>query len=56
MVVKDAVNDATRNNLFSYVQNGTMTLTNAATNAGLTVDQFQTQMNEYVKRRKATTV
>ena len=60
VVVKDAVDTAvdntTRTNLFIYVQNGTMTLTNAATNAGLTVDQFQTQMNEYVKSHKATTV
>ena len=60
VVVKDAVDTAvdntTRTNLFIYVQNGTMTLTNAATNAGLTVDQFQTQMNEYVKSHKSTTV
>ena len=54
--INERVDNATRTNLFIYVQNGTMTLTNAATNAGLTVDQFQTQMNEYVKSHKATTV
>lgn len=60
VVVNDAVTTAraderentTRTNLYIYVQNGTMTLTNAATNAGLTVDQFQTQMNEYINSHK----
>ena len=54
--VTTAVDNTTRTNLFLYVQDGAMNLDYAAKQANLTVDQFQTQMNEYVKSHKATTV
>ena len=54
--IDEKINDATRTNLFLYVQDGAMNLDYAAKQANLTVDQFQTQMNEYVKSHKATTV
>ena len=39
-----------RNDLYGYVQNGTMTMDNAARNAGISVDQFRQQMEEYKSR------
>ena len=68
VVVKDAVDTAvttaradehektTRTIYFTLVQDGDLTLERAAQKIGISVDQFQTQMNEYVKSRKATTV
>ena len=32
------------NNLYVYVRNGTMTMDNAALNAGITTDQFRSEM------------
>ena len=44
--VNNAVDNTTRINLYIYVQNGTMTLKNAATNAGISEDQFEKEMTD----------
>ena len=57
VVVKDAVDTAvttavdntTRTIYFTLVQDGDLTIERAAQKTGISVDQFQTQMNEYVK-------
>ena len=36
-----------RANLYGFVQNGTMSIDNAAMNAGIPVDQFIREMKEY---------
>ncbi|XME04317.1 hypothetical protein QYZ88_009110 [Lachnospiraceae bacterium C1.1] len=54
--VNTAVDNATRTIYFTLVQDGDLTLERAAEKSGMPVDQFQTQMNEYVKNHKATTV
>lgn len=41
-----AVDNNTRNNLFLYVQNGTMSLDNAAKNAGISVADFSSSMEK----------
>ena len=41
---------------FTLVQDGDLTLERAAEKSGMPVDQFQTQMNEYVKSHKAMTL
>lgn len=40
----EEINNTTRKNLYIYVQNGTMTLENAATNAGIPVSDFEKEM------------
>ena len=45
--VNNAIADNTRANLYGDVRNGTMTMDNAARNAGIPVDQFRQQMEEY---------
>ena len=52
--VNTAVDNTTRTNLYLYVQRGGMSADFAAKEAGLTVDQFQTQMNEYINSHKDT--
>ena len=49
-----AVDNTTRTNLYLYVQRGGISADFAAKEAGLTVDQFQTQMNEYINSHKDT--
>ena len=49
VAVDTAVSTTRRNDLFIYVQEGDMKLENAAKRAGMTTDQFQAQMDEYVK-------
>ena len=45
--VTNARADESRNNLYNYVINGTMTIDNAATNAGITVDEFRAEMTDH---------
>ena len=52
--VNTAVDNTTRTNLYLYVQRGGISADFAAKEAGLTVDQFQTQMNEYINSHKDT--
>ena len=66
VVVKDAVDTAvttaradehektTRTIYFTLVQDGDLTLERAAQKTGISVDQFQTQMNEYVRNLNAS--
>ena len=54
--VTAAVDNTTRTIYFTLVQDGDITLERAAQKTGISVDQFQAQMNEYVKTREATTV
>ena len=42
--INTAVENDRRTNLYVYVQNGTMTMDNAALNAGITTDQFRSEM------------
>lgn len=44
--VNTAVDSSTRTNLFTYVQNGTMTLDNAAKNAGVSTADFACSMRK----------
>ena len=44
----------TRTNLFLYVQKGGMSVDFAAHEAGLSVDNFRSQMNEYINSHKDT--
>ncbi len=52
--IDEKIDNTTRTNLYIYVQDGDMKIENAARRAGLTVDQFQTQMNEYINSHKDT--
>ena len=54
--IDEKINDATRIIYFTLVQDGDLTIERAAEKSGIPVDQFQTQMNEYVKSHKATTL
>ncbi len=45
--VSSARADERRTNLYLYVQNGTMTVDNAARNAGISTEEFQSGMNNY---------
>ena len=47
--VQQQVQQHDRANLFDYVQKGGMTLDFAASEAGLTTEQFRQQMEEYQK-------
>ena len=52
--IDEKIDNTTRTNLYLYVQRGGMSADFAAKEAGLTVDQFQTQMNEYINSHKDT--
>ena len=52
--INEKVNDATRTNLYLYVQKGGMSVDFAAHEAGLSVDKFRSQMNEYINSHKDT--
>ena len=41
-----------RTNLYLYVQNGTMTVDNAAKNAGISTEEFRSGMNNYINSQK----
>ena len=47
IAVTNARADERRTNLYNYVINGTMTIDNAATNAGITVDEFRAEMTDH---------
>ncbi|MBO5550417.1 MAG: hypothetical protein J5966_00525 [Lachnospiraceae bacterium] len=50
--VSSAVNNTTRTNLYLYVQNGTMTVDNAAKNAGISTEEFRSGMNNYINSQQ----
>ena len=52
--VNTAVDNSTRTIYFTLVQDGDLTLERAAQKTGISVDQFQTQMNEYVRNLNAS--
>ena len=47
-----AVGTSRRNDLYDYVHDGDMRIENAAKRAGISVAQFQQQMNEYIQSRQ----
>ena len=51
--VTTAVDNTTRTIYFTLVQDGDLTVERAAQKTGISVDQFQTQMNEYVRSQNA---
>ena len=50
--VDQEIENTTRTNLYGYAQRGTMTIENAAQEAGITVDQFRTEMNNYINSQQ----
>ena len=50
--VSTAVSNDRRANLYLYVQNGTMTVDNAAKNAGISTDEFRSGMNNYINSQR----
>ena len=50
--ISTAVDNTTRTNLYGYAQRGTMTIENAAQEAGITVDQFRIEMNNYINSQQ----
>ena len=50
--VSSARADERRTNLYLYVQNGTMTVDNAARNAGISTEEFQSGMNNYINSQQ----
>ena len=52
----EEVNNATRTNLFTYVQDGAMAIDYAARQANMTTDQFRKQMEEYRRANNLQTV
>ena len=55
-ILKPQIDEHDRINLYGFVQNGTMTVDNAAKNAGITVEQFRKQMEEYNRTQNLQTV
>jgi len=51
-IFKPELEERDRINLYGFVQNGTMSIENAAMNAGIPVDQFIREMEEYEQSRK----
>ena len=51
-ILKPQIDEHDRINLYGFVQNGTMTVDNAALNAGVTVDQFRHDMDLYQKSQE----
>ena len=50
--VDEEIENTTRTNLYLYVQNGTMTVDNAAKNAGISTEEFRTGMNNYINSQQ----
>ena len=50
------INVSRRNDLYEYVHDGDMKIENAAKRVGISVTQFQQQMEEYVRSRQAQPV
>ena len=50
--ISSARADERRTNLYLYVQNGTMTVDNAARNAGISTEEFQSGMNNYINSQQ----
>ena len=45
--INERVNNTTRTNLYDYVQDGGMTIDYAARRAGISTDQFRTEMTAH---------
>ncbi len=50
--VDEEIENTTRTNLYLYVQNGTMTVDNAAKNAGISTEEFRSGMNNYINSQR----
>ena len=50
--IQTVVNNATRTNLYNYVQKGGMTIEFAANEAGISTDEFRSGMNDYINSQR----